>query len=168
MSTGGIIRDYQNYQPKAWWSPEDENAIGLTRSRLAESATESGRGARLLAARRMVARGTGGSPASEATYARIAEGTALGRQRAGEAAEGQRYNIRLGRERMDFSRAGDIFRAKMQEDYQQKQREASFWNSTIGLVGAGVGFFMGGPAGSAAGYELGKQGDLYGDVENYG
>jgi hypothetical protein len=139
MDYGKILRDYQNYRPKGWWNPEDEAAIGLTRSRLAETATESGRGARLLAKRRMEGRGLAGSPAQEATYARIAEGTAAGRQKAGESAQGQKYNILLGRENMDWNRATNIFNAQMgraqQQDYLNQSQQSSFWNSMMGLAG---------------------------------
>lgn len=146
-----ILRDYQNYTPKSWWNDSDQAAMDLTRSRLAGSATESGRGARLLATRRMQARGLAGSPAQEATFARIAEGTAAGRQQAGEAAEGQKYNITLGREKMDFSRASQIFGARwgqaQQQDYLQSQQDASFWNSLTGFAGDAMLAYGGGDGG---------------------
>ena len=84
---GAILRDYENYQPKSWWTPSDQANIDLTRSTLATTATQSGRGASLLASRRLEARGMAGSPAEEATLQRISEGTALGREQAGSTAE---------------------------------------------------------------------------------
>lgn len=124
-------------KPQGYLTPEDLGAAASTRGRLRRGVSASAGTLRADAMRRARQRGTGTSSAVEATLGRIGEGEAAGHERAGESAEEQLYNVRLGRERFGQQKALTILGGKIRDEGYVRQsrtlRQTAFLNSLLQL-----------------------------------
>ena len=132
---GGLQRWLGGLRAEGYVSPEDKAAAGLTEARLSRAATSTAAGQRLEANRRATQRGINTAPAMEATYGRIGQTEAGGRQAAADTAAEQEYSAFLGNKRFEQgklmglvgARLGDVARDQSRQDLQQ----SSFWNSLL-------------------------------------
>jgi len=130
-----ILRYIDARRPRGYLDPEDYAAAEGTRSRLSGQASRTAQGLRYEALRRYSQRRLVGSPAEETTLSRVGEIEAAGRERAGDVAEQQLYDIRLGRERygqqVNLAALGynvnEAYRNQARSDAQQ----STFYNSLL-------------------------------------
>lgn len=129
------IAELRASQPVGYLTPEDVRAGEQTRGRLAAEARSQGGLAGVDVSRRSTARGLAGSPSEERALARVGQQTASGVEHAGDTAEEQLYNIRLGREQYGRQKDLAIFGAETgaatQEAQRQSAEEAAYWNSLL-------------------------------------
>lgn len=125
-------------QPQGYLNQADYDMADRTRNRIATSATQTGAHRIADASNRLRARGFANSPVGEATLARIEEGTAAGREHAGDVAAGQLDDVRMGRESFGQQKELEIFRAgtanARHEQALAQSREAAFFNSLVEFI----------------------------------
>ncbi len=135
MDPKAIRRFFDSANWSGQLRPEDYAAAQLAQSRLAGAAATTAQGARMNIARRYDARGLGGSPAEETSFARAAEDEAVGRERAATAANQQLYDVGLGREREQFSKnlaeLGAMVGASNQQQYRNDLTQSTYYNSLL-------------------------------------
>ena len=120
-------------RPQGYLTGEDLRAAELTRGRLNRALQTRGELAGYEIRRRTRARGLAGSPTEERDLARLEQGVLLGKEQAGEAAEEQLYNTRLGREIFERQKELAIFGAETGAAAAAQQRrqaqQSEYWNS---------------------------------------
>lgn len=150
------VAELRAYKPRGELYGEDYRSAELTRGRLGEQARARGELAGYEVSRRQRARGLAGSPSEERAQARVGQQTALSLQHAGESAEEQLYNVRMGREAFGNQRELGIFGARVGESAREGARldaqEGAFWNSMNEFVPTILSYLPAG-GGGGGGYD---------------
>jgi hypothetical protein len=135
---GQFMRWLDTVQPEGYLTAEDRAAAEQTRSRLTAGANASTGNLRLEALRRIRQRGIETAPANEATLSRIDQIGAGGAQHAGDVAEEQLYNVRLGNKRFAQGKAMALIGGRLQDltggRARADARQSEFLNSLIGIA----------------------------------
>lgn len=114
-----------------------------------------------------MARGAGTGGLSQANADQATKNALLGyqfqRQQAGQQAYNQAYGMLANQSNTaeDIARYNQGMNLQMQglqaqQQYQQYQQNLQRSGGMLGMIGAGVGAYFGGPAGMAAGYQIGS------------